>query len=68
MNQVIKYKANGNSGNEVKLSEGLDFKNDDNITVTTGTNGAVTHKLNTTLKILPRSLEQVIVALPRKLN
>ncbi|WWO73894.1 hypothetical protein V4937_04120 [Histophilus somni] len=49
-NQEIKYKANGAGDNKVKLSEGLDFKNDDNITVTAEAGGAITHKLNADLK------------------
>ncbi|QQF70669.1 hypothetical protein JFL59_01180 [Histophilus somni] len=49
-NQEIKYKANGAGDNKVKLSEGLDFKNDDNITVTADAGGAITHKLNADLK------------------
>ncbi|MFD0965601.1 YadA-like family protein [Seminibacterium arietis] len=49
-NQTLKYKANGTNGQTVKLAEGLDFKNDTNITVEVGASGAVTHKLNSTLK------------------
>ncbi|WP_075321703.1 YadA-like family protein [Histophilus somni] len=48
--QKIKYKANGNSSNEVKLSEGLDFYGDDNITTSPKAGGRVDISLNKELK------------------
>ncbi|SUB33070.1 autotransporter adhesin [[Pasteurella] mairii] len=49
-NQTIKYKANGSGDKTVKLSEGLDFKGDTNISVEAGESGQITHKLNPALK------------------
>ncbi|OZN24036.1 hypothetical protein CFY87_11300, partial [Actinobacillus seminis] len=50
-NQEIAYKANGEQKSQkVKLSEGLVFNGDTNITVEAKENGAITHKLNSALK------------------
>ncbi|MFZ7174817.1 hypothetical protein ACLSYX_08370 [[Pasteurella] aerogenes] len=48
--QTIKYKVNGSDDQTVKLSEGLDFKGDTNISVEAGESGQITHKLNPALK------------------
>ncbi|SUB34685.1 autotransporter adhesin [[Pasteurella] mairii] len=48
--QTIKYKVNGSGDQTVKLSEGLDFNGDTNITVEAKDKGAITHKLNSELK------------------
>ncbi|MFY1028333.1 hypothetical protein ACE4RU_11665, partial [Actinobacillus seminis] len=50
-NQEIAYKANGEQKSQkVKLSEGLVFNGDTNITVEAKENGAITHRLNSELK------------------
>ncbi|MDY4280169.1 MAG: hypothetical protein SOX56_03680, partial [[Pasteurella] mairii] len=50
-NQEIAYKANGDQKpQKVKLSDGLVFNGDTNITVEAKDKGAITHKLNSALK------------------
>ena len=48
--QKISYKANGNSVNSVKLSEGLNFTDGTSTVATVGNNGQVTYDLNAATK------------------
>ena len=49
-NQKITYKANGDTANSVKLSDGLNFTNGTSTVATVGTNGQVTYDLNAAIK------------------
>ena len=49
-NSSLTYKANGNGNKTTKLTEGLDFKGDNNIQASVGDSGEVKHTLNKDLK------------------
>ena len=52
--QEIVYKANGKDKKSIKLSEGLDFTNGDNLTAKIENNGVVKYNLNKELKNLEK--------------